>query len=116
MGILVIGQVSVRWGRVESGNIGVSSHIHGFVAAVSQFIPTVIINRGLWSKSHRIIGFTRSAGFENYILDPHYASDLIKRIDKFWNNRGVIKNTLKLKIPKVQEQAHDCFNSLLKLF
>lgn len=103
-------------GIIKHFDMFVSGRIHGFVAAVSQFVPTVIINRGFGAKSHRNIGFARSVGLEDYIADPHYTSDLIEKIDKCWNNRETIRNTLKLKIPKVQDQAHDCFDSLLKLF
>lgn len=103
-------------GIIKHFDMFVSGRIHGFVAAVSQFVPTVIINRGFGGVSHRNIGFAKSVGLEDYIADPHYASDLIEKIEKCWNNRETIRNTLKVQIPKVQEKAHDCFNSLLKLF
>ncbi|MCF6271070.1 MAG: polysaccharide pyruvyl transferase family protein, partial [Melioribacteraceae bacterium] len=40
----------------------VSGRIHGFVAGVSQFVPTVILNRGHGPVSKRNLGFAKSVG------------------------------------------------------
>jgi colanic acid/amylovoran biosynthesis protein len=100
---------------IKQFDMFVSGRIHGFVAAVSQNVPTVIINRGFGAKSHRNIGFARSVGLEEYIADPHSSSDLISKIDKCWKNKEELKLLLSKRIPEVKEKAHDCFNSLLKI-
>lgn len=94
----------------------VTGRIHGFVAAVSQFVPTVIINRGFGRKSHRNIGFAKSVGLEAYIGEPHSSADLISKIDSCWNNLEELRETLHVKIPEVQKEARRCFDSLLKIF
>lgn len=94
----------------------ISGRIHGFVAGVSQFIPTVIINRGHGPVSKRNIGFTKSVGFEDFLCDPRDVNDIVNKIDKCWTNRTALKETLKQKIPVVQKTAHELFDSLTELF
>lgn len=100
---------------IKNFDMLVSGRIHGFVAGVSQFVPTVIINRGFGGKSHRNIGFARSVGLEEYIADPHSAIDLKSKIEKCWSNRYNLREDLIEKIPQVQDQARNCFNSLTKI-
>lgn len=90
----------------------VTGRIHGFVAATSQFVPTVIITRGHGGVSHRNIGFARSVGLEEYVSNPADATDMIRKIDKCWNNMDQIRGMLRNTIPDVQQIAHACFDSL----
>jgi colanic acid/amylovoran biosynthesis protein len=90
----------------------VSGRIHAFVAAVSQSIPTVIINRGHGGKSHRNIGFARSAGLEDYIANPESSIDIISKVQICWNNRFKLKETLNKKIPVVKETARSMFDDI----
>ncbi|HNX91354.1 MAG TPA: polysaccharide pyruvyl transferase family protein, partial [Candidatus Omnitrophota bacterium] len=93
-------------------DIFVTGRIHAFVAAVSQKVPTVIINRGHGGRAHRNIGFARSVGMEDYIADPASADDLKTRIKKCWNNREKIKEELKNRIPIVKDTAKTMFDVL----
>lgn len=90
----------------------VSGRIHGFVAAVSQCVPTVVINRGHGGKSHRNQGFAESVGLENFISDPSSSKDMIEKIKLCFTNRRELKNVLEERIPKVKKRAHELFNSL----
>jgi len=90
----------------------VSGRIHAFVAAVSQNVPTVIINRGHGGISHRNLGFARSVGMEEYIADPSSAADIKKKIKTCWDNREEIKKTLLNRIPVVQATARKMFDVL----
>ena len=90
----------------------VTGRIHGFVAATSQFVPTVIITRGHGGVSHRNIGFARSVGLEEYISNPANSNDMIQKIGNCWNNMDQIRKTLKQRIPVVKQTAHACFDSL----
>lgn len=93
----------------------VSGRIHGFVAAVSQNVPTVILNRGFGPKSHRNIGFARSVGLEDYLADPSSSEDIINKLKRCWENKEDLKIMLENKIPEVKERARACFDSLLKI-
>jgi colanic acid/amylovoran biosynthesis protein len=94
----------------------VSGRIHGFVAGVSQFVPTVILNRGHGPVSKRNLGFAKSVGFENFLSDPRDANDIVEKIDECWTKRAFLRETLKRKIPQVQNTAHRLFDTLLELF
>jgi colanic acid/amylovoran biosynthesis protein len=90
----------------------ITGRIHGFVAATSQFVPTVVITRGHGGVSHRNIGFARSVGLDEYISNPADSQDMIQKISSCWDNMEKIKETLKIRIPIVQETARACFDSL----
>lgn len=93
----------------------ITGRIHGFVAATSQFVPSVVITRGHGGVSHRNIGFARSVGLEKYISNPADAQDMIQKVNDCWENLDEIKESLKKKIPAVQKNAHECFDSLKTL-
>lgn len=93
----------------------VSGRIHAFVAAVSQYVPTVIINRGHGGKSHRNIGFARSVGMEEYISDPSSAADIKDKLKECWNNREELRQLLETKIPVVKNTARSIFDTLKEL-
>lgn len=93
----------------------VTGRIHGFVAATSQFVPTVVITRGHGGVSHRNIGFARSVGLEEYISNPADPQDMIQKITRCWNNMEEIRETLRSAIPDVKQTARACFDSLKKI-
>ncbi|MGV8093843.1 MAG: polysaccharide pyruvyl transferase family protein [Mangrovibacterium sp.] len=62
----------------------VTGRIHAFVAAVSQYVPSVIINRGQGPISMRNIGFARSVGMEHLMANPADATDIVNKIDDCW--------------------------------
>lgn len=90
----------------------ISGRIHAFVAASSQYVPTVIITRGHGGVSHRNIGFAKSVGLENYISNPASTSDMIEKIQKCWDNNQNLRKKLEIEIPKVKQTAMACFDSL----
>jgi colanic acid/amylovoran biosynthesis protein len=90
----------------------VTGRIHGFVAATSQFVPTVIITRGHGGVSHRNVGFARSVGLEEYISNPADSGDMIQKINKCWDNKDQIRRILQKTIPSIQQTARACFDSL----
>lgn len=94
----------------------VTGRIHGFVAGVSQLVPSVIINRGHGPASKRNAGFARSVGFEHLMANPASADDIITKIDECWYNRNSYKVILEERIPLVQKQAHELYDTLTKLF
>jgi len=90
----------------------ISGRVHGFVAAVSQFVPTVLITRGFGPVSHRNIGFARSVGLEDYIANPKSIDDMISKINLCWSNLSTIREELKKTIPIVQRTTRSGFDIL----
>ncbi len=90
----------------------VSGRVHAFVAAVSQYVPTVLITRGFGPTSHRNIGFARSVGLEDYIADPKSADDIKEKLKNCWENLRGNQEELIHRIPQVRKTVHDCFDAV----
>lgn len=93
----------------------ITGRVHGFVASVSQFVPTVLITRGFGPVSHRNIGFARSVGLEDYIADPRNVNLMIEKIDTCFNNLPAIRKILEEHIPDVQATARAGFDVLSEI-
>ena len=85
----------------------ISGRVHGAVAALSQKIPTVIINYGHEPKAHKLKGFAKIYEVEEYIADPSDKNDLISKIEICFNNREEIKSHLEKRVPKVNQLARE---------
>lgn len=72
----------------------ISGRVHGAIAGISQSIPTVIIDYGHEPKAHKLIGFARVAGLEEYIANPNSETDLEEKVKKCWDNRIKIRQYL----------------------
>lgn len=94
----------------------VTGRLHAAVAALSQFVPTVIIMHGHGPKSHKIIGFSRIVGIEECVAYPHSAQELIEKIQYCWENRKPIREHLNDRIPQVKSIARDAFNEVKKVY
>ncbi|EHQ34388.1 polysaccharide pyruvyl transferase family protein [Methanoplanus limicola] len=90
----------------------ISGRIHGAVGGLSQCIPTVIIDYGHEPKAHKLRGFARLAGVEEYICNPASTEDMINKFDKCWINKDKIKVLLEEKIPEVKKKAKENFSLL----
>lgn len=93
----------------------VSGRVHGAVAGLSQFIPTVIIDYGHEPKTHKLRGFAEVAQVGEYIADPSDIIDMKNKVSLCWNNRIEYSNQLRKRIPVVQELAKMNFDELMKL-
>ena len=87
----------------------VSGRLHGAVSGLSQLVPTVLIDYGHEPRAHKLRGFARIAGEEEYLSDPGIDNDLINKIYRCWNSREEIRNRLGNRIPKVKELAKQNF-------
>lgn len=94
----------------------VSGRIHAAVSALSQSVPTVIIDYGHEPKAHKLKGFAIEAGALDYVADPANNEDLITKIEMCWNNRERYHENLNLKIPKTKEKAKENFRLIKTLF
>ena len=96
-------------------DILISGRIHGAVAGLSQNIPTVMIDYGHEPKAHKLIGFAKVVGMQNFIADPSDENDLNKKIDFCMKNIVSIKSKLKKQIPLVKKLAKQNFTILKEL-
>lgn len=94
----------------------ISGRIHGAIAALSQDIPTVVIDYGHEPKAHKLLGFTKLLGIEEYLADPFHSSDMIDKIAKCWKFKDEIRVKLKSRIPEVRNLARQNFDMLPKIF
>lgn len=93
----------------------ISGRIHGAIAALSQYIPTVIIDYGHEPKAHKLQGFAMMLGVEKYLADPSKKNDLIIKFRECWKERKAIKNHLKNRVPEVRKLAKLNFDYLKKI-
>lgn len=94
----------------------ISGRIHGAVAGLSQYIPTVILDYGNGPKAHKLKGFANEVGVLEYLADPTHPNDISLKISDCFKNREMIQKQLKKKISKVKEKANMNFTLLKALF
>ncbi|MDN3492436.1 polysaccharide pyruvyl transferase family protein [Winogradskyella bathintestinalis] len=94
----------------------VSGRVHAAVGAMSQCVPTVVIDYGHEPKAHKLRGFAAVAGQESFVASPDKVNDLIAKIDEVWSNIEDVKNSLEINIPKVQSLSSKNFEMLKTLF
>lgn len=100
---------------IGSFDLLISGRIHGAVQGLSQNIPTMIIDYGHEPKAHKIAGFARVYGVDDYVADPCDSKNLIACASSFLNNRLEIQNHLRKKVPEVIKLAHHNFELLKQL-
>ena len=93
----------------------VSGRVHGAVAGLSQSVPTVIIDYGHEPKAHKLRGFARIAGEEEFLSDPEKPNDIINKINKCWNSRNEVRERLDKRIPVVKDMARQNFRLLKQI-
>lgn len=93
----------------------ISGRIHAAVAAMSQFVPTIIIDYGHEPKAHKLKGFARVAGMEHMVVDPQDEKILYKKVDYCLKNLENIKKELESNIPKVKNLSRQNFDLLKKI-
>lgn len=94
----------------------VSGRVHAAVGAMSQYVPTVVIDYGHEPKAHKLKGFAEVAGQLEFVAQPDLEDDLYDKMMKAWKNRAIIQNELNITIPKVKELGKQNFELLKSLF
>lgn len=94
----------------------VSGRVHGAVGALSQLVPTVIIDYGHPPKAHKLLGFAIEAGAEKYIADPQVKDDIIIKIKDAVQHLDEYKEALSVQIPNAKNKAIKNFEILKNLF
>jgi len=100
---------------IKSFDMLVSGRVHAAVAALSQSIPTVVIDYGHEPKAHKLKGFATIAGAEEFVVDPSSPGALKAGIGDCWNRREQYCKFLSAHIPAVRKQAKTHFDLLKSL-
>lgn len=101
---------------IGSFDMLVSGRVHAAVAGLSQSVPTVVIDYGHEPKAHKLRGFAKVAGMQNYVADPANGGELKERIEACWKNRYELREQLDAEIPLVKALARENFTLLKDLF
>lgn len=90
----------------------VSGRVHAAVAALSQCIPTVIIDYGHEPKAHKLKGFAEVSGVAEFVVDPTDPESLKAKINRVWIERQKIVRDLEKRMPEVRVLAKRNFDLL----
>jgi colanic acid/amylovoran biosynthesis protein len=101
-------------GIIGNFDIMISGRVHGAVAALSQKIPTLIIDYGHEPKAHKLRGFAKVCDIENYVANAVDENDLIKKFGILFENKDNIKKHLDLKMDEVKLMAKNNFIEIKK--
>ena len=94
----------------------ISGRVHAAVGALSQYVPTVIIDYGHEPKAHKLRGFALAAKQLDNLADPEKTDDLYNKMVFAWSNREKISQSLNKQIPIVKQQGKEHFVLLKDLF
>lgn len=97
---------------IANFDMAISGRVHGAIAALSQCIPTVIIDYGHEPKAHKLRGFSIVAGCEDFFADPSKKEDLLTKACTCWENREKIHIELESRMPSIQQQVRKNFDLL----
>ena len=90
----------------------ITGRVHAAVAALSQSVPTMIIDYGHEPKAHKLRGFARVANVEQYVADPHLYKELQEKAVEVYEHRSEIKNMLKKRNVEITEMLKKNFDLL----
>lgn len=74
-----------------------------------------IIDYGHEPKAHKLIGFARVAGLEDYISNPADENDIKEKVEKCWMNRSGVRNFLMERNNEVASLVRSQFDALKEL-
>lgn len=97
---------------IKNFDMLISGRVHGAVAGISQNVPTVIIDYGHEPKAHKLIGFAKVAGLEDYIANPADEIDIQAKVDNCWNNRNALNKFLIRRNKEIIKLIQSQFDAL----
>lgn len=112
---LVLNEVYETWqikGLIKQFDMLVSGRVHAAVAALSQNVPTVIIDYGHEPKAHKLSGFAEVVGVTEYVANPCSVADLKEKTHNCYIQRVEYKQYLEKTIPSVKRLAQENFELL----
>ena len=93
----------------------ISGRIHGAVQALSQAIPTAIIDYGHEPKAHKLKGFARIYGVDDYLIDLNSPEESYRIIDRLISHQNELKKQLEERLPYIKLSAIKNFELLREL-
>lgn len=97
---------------IRNFDMVISGRVHGAIAALSQNIPTVIVDYGHEPKAHKLRGFSIVAGCEDYFSNPANYTDILSKSCKCWENRVKIHQFLIERNKIIHQQVMENFDML----
>lgn len=94
----------------------VSGRVHAAVGAMSQLVPTVVIDYGHEPKAHKLKGFAEVAGQLENLAQPDKVNDLIEKMNKVWETKEEVRSSLENTIPEVKRLGKENFLKIKDLF
>lgn len=85
-------------GIIGQCDMYISGRLHAGVAALSQYVPTVLVAYG-----HKHLGFARLLNQEKNVYVGKDPDRLKEKVEYVWNNREEIKTVLKDRMVRVRE-------------
>lgn len=83
----------------------VSGRVHGAVQALSQGIPAAVVEYGLPPLPHKMMGFARLAGLEEYVCRPSDADAMIETVRRLWRDRERVRRHLERRVPELVAES-----------
>jgi len=105
-------QASDMKGLLGQFDLVLSGRIHGAIGAVSQCVPTVFLEYENGPVAHKVRGFARLVGLEDYVSrasDIRATTDVVTRC---WQHRRELVAHLQQRIPEVQNATMENFSLL----
>lgn len=93
----------------------VSGRIHGAVQGLSQAIPTLIVDYGHEPKAHKLQGFARVYGVDDYVCEPENTNDMKSKLEQLISRQEVIRKELEQRLSRVKSQALENFSLIKKV-
>lgn len=93
----------------------VSGRIHGAVQGMSQAVPTVIMDYGHEPKAHKLAGFARLYGVDDYLVRPNIKGDVVAGVSRLIENKKRVRMELEGRVPLVERWALTNFELLKKV-
>lgn len=100
---------------ISNFDVLISGRIHGAVQALSQSIPSVIIDYGHEPKPHKLAGFARMYGVDDYLVSPNERDSVVSGIAKLMKNKHRMKVDLDERVPIISMKAKENFEILKPL-
>jgi colanic acid/amylovoran biosynthesis protein WcaK/AmsJ len=88
----------------------ISGRIHAAVAALSQCIPTVILDYGHEPKAHKLLGFAKNAGVERFFVDPQNKIELFEKVEECRSNIQTLREELEKKMIEIRKIIKESFD------
>jgi len=87
----------------------VSGRLHGAVSAMTNCVPTVIVDYGHEPKAHKLRGLAQLMEISDYLVDPAQPDTLAEVVASAWRDRAALRTHLQKRLPEVQALARKNF-------